>query len=117
MHNSWQNSQSCSLILKVSRLLHDSRKSLKTVVLLNTISDSYTILKLYQDGKQFRKPLICWTIPFIILGVSGLYFVLLFYFFMKNLLANNIDPEQMPHYVASDLGLCCLPMSLSRVSR
>ena len=23
--------------------------------------------------------------------------------------ANNVDPDQMPHYVASDLGLHCLP--------
>ena len=26
--------------------------------------------------------------------------------------ANNVDPDQMPHSVASDLGLYCLPMSL-----
>ena len=26
--------------------------------------------------------------------------------------ANNVDPDQMPHYVASDLGLHCLPMTL-----
>ena len=24
------------------------------------------------------------------------------------MLANNVDPDQMPHYVASDLGLHCL---------
>ena len=28
----------------------------------------------------------------------------------KLLLANSGDPDQMPHYVASDLGLHCLPM-------
>ena len=33
------------------------------------------------------------------------------------MLANNVDSDQMPHYVASDLGLHCLPMTLSRVSR
>ena len=27
------------------------------------------------------------------------------------------DPDQMPHYVASDLGLHCLPMTLLRVSQ
>ena len=32
-------------------------------------------------------------------------------------IANNVDPHQMPHYVASDLGLHCLPMTLLRVSR
>ena len=31
--------------------------------------------------------------------------------------ANNVDPDQMPHNVASDLGLHCLPMTLLRVSR
>ena len=35
---------------------------------------------------------------------------LLFYFSI--LLANNVDPDQMPHYVASDLGLYYLPMTL-----
>ena len=40
----------------------------------------------------------------------------LFYFCWKILLANNEDPDQMPHYVASDLGLHCLPMTL-QVSR
>ena len=36
---------------------------------------------------------------------------LLFYFRWKILLANNIDPDQMPHYVVSDLGLQCLHMT------
>ena len=31
--------------------------------------------------------------------------------------ANTVDPDQMPHYVASDLGLHCLPMALLQVSR
>ena len=35
----------------------------------------------------------------------------------KILIANNVDPDQMPHYVASDLVLHCLPMTLLRVSR
>ena len=33
------------------------------------------------------------------------------------LLANTVDPDQMPHYVASDLGLHCLPVTLLQVSR
>ena len=33
------------------------------------------------------------------------------------MLANNVDPDQMPHSVASDLGLHCLPMIRSWVSR
>ena len=38
-------------------------------------------------------------------------------FWMEILLANNVDPDQMPHYVASDLSLHCLPMTLLQVSR
>ena len=33
-------------------------------------------------------------------------------FGLKILLANNVDPDQTPHIVASDLGLHCLPMTL-----
>ena len=28
------------------------------------------------------------------------------------MLANSVDPDQIPHYVASDLGLHCLAMTL-----
>ena len=47
--------------------------------------------------------------------------VLLFYFWWKILLANNVGPHQMSHYVmphkvASDLGLHCLLMTLLWVS-
>ena len=35
----------------------------------------------------------------------------------KILSANNVDPDQMPHYVASDQGLHCLPITLLQVSR
>ena len=35
----------------------------------------------------------------------------------KILVANSVDPDQTPHYVASDLGLHCLSMILLRVSR
>ena len=37
---------------------------------------------------------------------------LLFYFWWKILLANNVDPDQTPHHVASDLSLHCLPATL-----
>ena len=33
------------------------------------------------------------------------------------LLVNNIDPDQMPHYKASDLGLHYLPLTLLWVSQ
>ena len=41
---------------------------------------------------------------------------LLFGFIWRTLLANNADPDQMPHYVASDQGLHCLPMTLLQVN-
>ena len=67
----------------------------------------------------------CWTSPFVILGCQ-VYFHLFFFFLIYGfysifdgiiLLANNVDPDQMPHYVASDLGLHCLPMTLLWFSR
>ena len=42
----------------------------------------------------------------------GSIILLLLYFLWKILLANNIDPDQMPHYLAFDLSLHCLPMIL-----
>ena len=33
------------------------------------------------------------------------------------MLANNVDPDQMPYYVASDLGLHCLPMTKVRIGK
>ena len=42
---------------------------------------------------------------------------LLFYFLWKILLANNVDPDQMPHHVTSDLGVHCLPLTTLRVSK
>ena len=33
-------------------------------------------------------------------------------FLVENPLANNVGPDQTPHYVASDVGLQCLPMTL-----
>ena len=52
---------------------------------------------------------ICWTSPFVISGVSGLSII--FFFGWEILLANNVDPDQVPHDVASDLSLHCLPMT------
>ena len=36
---------------------------------------------------------------------------------MVELFSNSGDPDQMPHFVASDLGLHCLPNTLLGVSR
>ena len=35
----------------------------------------------------------------------------------QQLFANSVDPDQIPHYVASDLGLHCLLATFLRVSR
>ena len=45
-------------------------------------------------------------------GVRSILLLLFYFFFMEILIANNVDPDQMPHYVASDLSLHCLPMIL-----
>ena len=60
--------------------------------------------------------LIHWTSLFVILRVSGpvrrLHSI-----FMEIPLANNVEPDQTPHYVATDLGLHYLPIPLLLVSR
>ena len=38
-------------------------------------------------------------------------------FLMENPVSKPVDPDQMPHHVASDQGLHCLPMTLLQVSR
>ena len=44
-------------------------------------------------------------------GVKSVFIVTMFY---RNLVfnANSVDPDQMPHSAASDLGLHCLSVSL-----
>ena len=57
---------------------------------------------------------ICLTSPFYGCRIHFVAFIL---FLMEILLENIVDPDQTSHYVASDLGLHCLPMTLLRVSR
>ena len=60
---------------------------------------------------------ICQTSQYVILGVSGLFCCFYSIFDGKPcLIANNVDLDQMPHCVASDLGLHCLLMILLQVS-
>ena len=47
----------------------------------------------------------------------GSILFLLFSFFRQILYTNAVYPDQMPLYVASDLGLHCLPMTFLWVSR
>ena len=53
---------------------------------------------------------ICWTSPFVILGVSGLH--VFCHCYSISFYGNSVSPDQTPHYMASDLGLQCLPMTL-----
>ena len=45
-------------------------------------------------------------------GVTEKSSYLLLLLKLSNVIANNVDPDQMPHSAASDLVLHCLPMSL-----
>ena len=58
---------------------------------------------------------ICSTSPFVILGLSSL-FCRFYSVFDGKSLANSVGPNQTPHYVASDLGLHCLPVMLLLIS-
>ena len=60
---------------------------------------------------------ICWMSPFVILGVWGLFWCFYSIFLLKIMLATTVDPDLAPHYVASDLGLHCLPLALLQLSR
>ena len=59
--------------------------------------------------------IIRWKGPIVNLGVSGLFRHFYSFVLLENPVANNEDPDQTPHHVASDLGLYCLPMTLLRV--
>ena len=48
--------------------------------------------------------------------VSGKFLLLLCFIEIPVFNANNVDPDQMLHSVASDLGLYCLPGTLMGVS-
>ena len=56
-----------------------------------------------------------WTSLFPIAGCQVSFY---FYYVYRNfkLNANSVDSDLMPHYVASDLGLHCLPVTLFGVS-
>ena len=58
-----------------------------------------------------------WTSVFQMAGclVSFFYYHCLIDILVCN--ANRVEPDQMLHSAASDLGLHCLPITLSRLSR
>lgn len=49
--------------------------------------------------------------PFIILSMSGVFILLILYKHYCKFYANSTDPDMMPQYVASILGLHCLQMT------
>ena len=53
---------------------------------------------------------VLWTSPFPLLEMSG-YFLSPSFIYIPTLNANNVDPDQSPRSVASDVGLHRLPMS------
>ena len=50
--------------------------------------------------------------PFQIEGVSSKFLLLPCFIEITVFNANSVDPDQMQHTAASDLGLSCLPMSI-----
>ena len=54
-----------------------------------------------------------------ILSFQGcqVFFVTFILFLMENSVSKQVDPVQTHHYVASDLGLHCLPMIIIQVPR
>ena len=53
-----------------------------------------------------------WTGPFPIEGVFDSVLLLAYFIEIHVLKSNTVDPDQTLRFVASDLGLQCLPMSL-----
>ena len=75
--------------------------------------------KIYQNGSSLNPVYTgglfhCYMLDEFICHFRSVGSVVLFLFYLlwKILLAKDVDPDQMPHYVASDLGLHCLPMTL-----
>ena len=53
--------------------------------------------------------------PFLVLGVSGGTFFIVFYMEIS-VSINSVDPDQMLHFAASNLGLHCLNNTPKQVS-
>ena len=77
------------------------------------------IIPLYA-GRFFQCYMLDESICHLSVVGSILSVSLLYYLWWKIPLANNVAPNKLdktPHYVASDLGLHCLPMAILRASR
>ena len=53
-----------------------------------------------------------WTGPFQVEGMSGCFSLTLCFIKFPVFNANSVNPDQMPHSAAFDLGLHCLPISI-----
>ena len=73
----------------------------------------FGLLKLLYSGELFH------YVGRVRLTYNGcqIYFVAFILFSMEKPVRKNADPDQTPHYVASDLGLHCLPLTFLWVSR
>ena len=61
---------------------------------------------------------ICWMSPFVSLGVLGLFLTFILFLMENPVYSKQCRPsDQKPHYMAPDLDLHCLPMTLFQVSR
>ena len=93
-----------------------SSKNSKLVQLMIFLQENHNkmINPLY-TGRLFQ----CYMLDKSICHFRGAWSILslLFYFSWKILLANTVDPDQRPHYLASDLGLHCLSRTLLWVSQ
>ena len=49
-------------------------------------------------------------------GVRSILLLFILFFMEKPVIANIVEPDQRPYYVASEVGLHCLPMTLLRIS-
>ena len=56
-----------------------------------------------------------WMSPFIVLGVSGEYFQFYCILHKNSCKQASVDPVQMPHSAASELGLHCFHNTPKRV--
>ena len=61
--------------------------------------------------------LINWNSPFPFLRLLDGIFIFLFKIIITHFVSNSGDPDQTPRFVASDLGLHCLPMHWQQKGR
>ena len=99
----------------LSNLVSDSSMQVMRTSLNMSITEILLSINPLYTGRLFHCLMLDESICHFRSVMSNLS--LFFNFYWKILFANNLDPDQMPHDVASDLGLHCLPVTLIRVFR